>query len=85
MSESALDLPDDIDSAKQAIAAAWAQVLNVGYIDPDVGIFDLGATSATVLVVVELLRDRWPRLKAVDVFLYPTVASLAEFLASGPH
>lgn len=64
----------------EVIAAVWAEALGVDSIDPDAGFFDLGATSATVLNVVRVLRARWPRLQIVQVFAHPTVAQLAEFL-----
>ncbi|MEU9210506.1 acyl carrier protein [Streptomyces sp. NPDC048415] len=62
------------------IAAVWAEVLDLESVDPDTGFFDLGATSATVLRVVHILRRRWPRLQIVHVFSHPTPAQLAAFL-----
>ncbi|MFF5026861.1 acyl carrier protein [Streptomyces collinus] len=62
------------------IAAVWARALGLESIDPDAGFFDLGATSATVLAVVQILRRRWPHLKVVHVFSHPTAARLAAFL-----
>lgn len=62
------------------VQAVWALALGEEAIDPDVGFFDLGATSAMILGVVRTLRQRWPSLKAVDVFSHPTVVLLAAFL-----
>ncbi|MFF9393443.1 acyl carrier protein [Streptomyces griseoluteus] len=63
----------------EVIAAVWAGALGLESVDPDAGFFDLGATSATVLEVVQVLRRRWPRLKVVHVFAHPTPALLAGF------
>jgi hypothetical protein len=75
-----IDLPDPIGPAADVVRATWAAVLGQPTIAPDVGFFDLGAVSADVLVVVGCLRARWPRLRVVDVFVYPTVDTLAAFL-----
>ncbi|MFD5426296.1 phosphopantetheine-binding protein [Streptomyces sp. NPDC127084] len=77
--------PDaDLDGdPTEVIAAVWAGALELDTVDPEAGFFDLGATSATVVEVVRVLRRRWPGLKVVDVFSRPTVAQLAAFLADG--
>jgi aryl carrier-like protein len=64
----------------EVVEAVWTDALGVDAVDPDAGFFDLGATSATMLGVVRVLRQRWPRLKVVDIFAHPTVAQLAAFL-----
>jgi hypothetical protein len=62
------------------VQAVWSVVLGEESLDPDVGFFDLGATSTNVLAAVDRLRARWPNLRVIDVFLYPTVNSLTAFL-----
>ncbi len=62
------------------VRAVWSVVLGDESLDADIGFFDLGATSADVVAAVARLRDRWPALRVVDVFLHPTVDSLAAFL-----
>src|SRR4051812_33772763 len=62
------------------VRAVWSVVLGEDSLDPDTGFFDLGATSADVVAAVARLRDRWPALRVVDVFLHPTVNGLAAFL-----
>jgi hypothetical protein len=69
------------NSPSDVVHAVWCEVLGVELLDPDVGFFDLGATSSDVMSAVTRLRDRWPDLRAVDMMLYPTVNSLATFLA----
>lgn len=78
------NLPDLTGPAADVVRAAWAAVLGQAAIPPDVGFFDLGAVSADVLVAVGMLRTRWPRLRVVDVFMYPTVDDLAAFLDRQP-
>jgi UDP-N-acetyl-D-mannosaminuronic acid transferase (WecB/TagA/CpsF family) len=71
----------DLDGAPvDVVQAVWALALGEVAIDPDVGFFDLGATSEMILGVVRALRQRWPGLKTVDVFSHPTVVQLAAFL-----
>ncbi|WP_432921500.1 acyl carrier protein [Microbispora sp. CA-135349] len=71
----------DLDGTPaEVVRAVWADALGVATIEPDVGFFDLGATSAMILGVVRVLRRRWPGLKVVDVFSHPTVAQLAALL-----
>jgi hypothetical protein len=71
----------DLDRGSAGVVqSVWAAALGLDAIDPDAGFFDLGATSATVLGVVRVLRQRWPYLKIADIFAHPTVAQLAAFL-----
>lgn len=67
----------------EVVAAVWAEALGLDTVDPDAGFFDLGATSATVVAVVRVLRRRWTGIKIVDVFARPTVGQLAAFLGDG--
>ncbi|MFI7068857.1 acyl carrier protein [Micromonospora sediminicola] len=62
------------------VRRVWADALGLDDVDQDIGLFDLGATSADMLSVVRILRQRWPRLRVVDIFDHPTVAQLAAFL-----
>jgi hypothetical protein len=67
----------------EVITAVWAEALGLDTVDPEVGFFDLGASSVMVLGVVRVLRRRWPGIKIVDVFSRPTIARLAAFLGDG--
>lgn len=83
MTERASGPGTDVDLAGtpgDVVEAVWAQALGMDTVDPDVGFFDLGASSATVLGVVRVLRRRWPRIQIVDIFAHPTAALLAAFL-----
>lgn len=75
--EADLDIEGDPVEVLQAV---WKKALGVKEVDPDAGFFDLGATSAMILGVVHVLRQRWPQLRVVDVFSHPTVRDLAAFL-----
>lgn len=84
MTERTSDPDIDIDlagSPGDVVEAVWAQALELDSVDPEMGFFDLGASSATVLDVVRVLRRRWPRVQIVDIFAHPTTARLAAFLA----
>jgi Phosphopantetheine attachment site len=77
-------LPMSLDGpAIDVVTAVFALALGEDEVDPDVGFFDLGASSVVVLKVFELLRHRWPDLRVVDFFLHPTGATLAAFLDDG--
>jgi hypothetical protein len=67
-------------SANDVIAAVLSEVLELDSVDPNAGFFDLGASSATVVSLVRILRRRWPDIRIVDVFDNPTVGQLAAFL-----
>ena len=64
----------------EVLQTVWKQTLDIDEVDPDAGFFDLGATSAMILGVVHVLRQRWPHLRAVDIFSHPTVSQLSVFL-----
>ncbi len=75
-------MADSTRTTTAIVGATWADVLGCTDVDPNVGFFDMGAVSVDVVRAVERLRGRWPRLRVVDVFLYPTVNELARFLDS---
>lgn len=75
--------PGPDGAAADVVAAVVAGVLGEAWVDPEAGFFDLGASSAVLVRVVEQLRPRWPGLRVVDLFVHPTVATLAAFLDGG--
>ena len=68
--------------ALEVVGGAWAQVLRVPSVDPDVEFPDFGADSMALMEVLGMLRERWPRLRVVDLFEHPTPAGLAAFVAA---
>jgi amino acid adenylation domain-containing protein len=69
--------------AQKIIADVWRQVLHVDRIGLDDGFFDLGGHSLALARVHTLLCARFERpLTMLDMFRFPTVGSLAEFICS---
>jgi amino acid adenylation domain-containing protein len=69
---------------ERAIAAAWQEVLGVEEVGLDDNFFDLGGHSLLLARVRSRLAGRFPReVSVVVLFRYPTVRSLAGYLAQG--
>jgi amino acid adenylation domain-containing protein len=69
------------NTTEKTIAAAWAAALGVDQISVDTNVFEIGAHSFLALQVHQRLRHELPRpLELVDLFRFPTVASLARRL-----
>ncbi|HEX3531337.1 MAG TPA: amino acid adenylation domain-containing protein, partial [Thermoanaerobaculia bacterium] len=66
-----------------AIAAVWREVLGVPSLGMDDNFFDLGGHSLLLVQAHGRLRERFPQLTALDLFRYPTVATLAAYLTAG--
>jgi len=70
--------------AERAIAAAWREVLGVEEVGLDDNFFDLGGHSLLLARLRSRLRESFPKdVSVVVLFRYPTVRSLAEYLAGG--
>ncbi|MDY7093374.1 MAG: amino acid adenylation domain-containing protein [Acidobacteriota bacterium] len=69
---------------RKLIAGVWAEVLKLDEVDPDASFFDLGGHSLLVGEVLDRLdaqlEDLENPLKAVEIFQFPTVRSLARRL-----
>ncbi|MEU0580177.1 amino acid adenylation domain-containing protein [Streptomyces griseoincarnatus] len=66
------------------VGGAWAQVLDSAHIDPDKGIFELGATSMTALQAHKIICAGLGREFPLSaLFRYPTVRRLAAYLRDG--
>ena len=69
---------------EQCIAAYMANALDQSEVDPEADLFDLGATSLTLVRLFEWIRDQYGVTVAVDDFLdMPTVRFVASVLVSG--
>ncbi len=70
---------------EQAIAAIWQQVLQVEQVGLHDNFFELGGSSLLIVQARTKLREVLDiDISLVDLFRYPTVASLAEKLGSNP-
>jgi len=69
---------------EQALAAIWAEVLQVDKVGIHDNFFDLGGHSLLLVRVHRLLEDRLrATVPLVHLFKYPTVGSLARWMARG--
>jgi amino acid adenylation domain-containing protein len=72
------------NDVERTIAAAWQEVLGVEAVGLDDNFFDLGGHSLLLARLRSRLAGRFPRdVSVVVLFRYPTVRSLAEYLAGG--
>ncbi|MEH2069555.1 MAG: amino acid adenylation domain-containing protein [Nostoc sp.] len=65
---------------EEKIAAVWRQVLNRGKLSIYDNFFEIGGHSLLVVQVHHLLSLDYPSLKIVDIFTYPSIHSLANYL-----
>jgi aryl carrier-like protein len=66
---------------EEALAEIWADVLRVERVGRDHGFFQLGGHSLLLLKLQARIREQMGRqVSVVDLFRFPTVASLAEHL-----
>lgn len=69
------------NALEQVIAAFWREVLSVDEIGRDDNFFDLGGHSLLLIQVNRKLKDHCRKdIPLVEMFKYPTISTLAEFL-----
>jgi amino acid adenylation domain-containing protein len=69
------------DEIEQAIASVWQEVLKVEKVGVFDNFFDLGGHSLLMFQMQAKMRKVFNRdLSAIDLFKYPTVSALAEYL-----
>ncbi len=69
---------------EEQLAAIWAEVLRVERVGRDSGFFELGGHSLLLLRLQARIRERMgQQVPVVDLFRFPTVASLSEHLGGG--
>jgi acyl carrier protein len=69
---------------EETIEAVWRDVLKLERIGVQDNFFDLGGHSILAIHVLNRLRTRLDRdLAMTDVFTYPTIRSLADYLRAG--
>ncbi|MDX1643223.1 MAG: amino acid adenylation domain-containing protein [Thermoanaerobaculia bacterium] len=70
--------PDDLSPTERQIAEIWSEVLKVESVERHDNFFDLGGHSLLLLQVFSRLHGIYGRrVSVIDLFRYPTVASLA--------
>ena len=70
-------------AAERTIATIWQQVLRVTNVGIHSNFFDLGGHSLLLLRVQTKLQDHFARpIALTDLFEYPTIHSLAQYLTS---
>ena len=79
LSYTALYAPPGNQTEKK-IAAVWQQVLNREKLSIHDNFFEVGGHSLSVVQVHHLLSSDYPSLKIVDLFTYPSIHSLANYL-----
>ncbi|QLE54751.1 non-ribosomal peptide synthetase [Nostoc sp. TCL26-01] len=69
---------------QQMIAKIWQEVLGLEQVGVNHNFFDLGGNSLTITKVYSQLKQSWikdaPTLSVVDLFKYPTIKLLANYL-----
>jgi acyl-coenzyme A synthetase/AMP-(fatty) acid ligase/acyl carrier protein len=82
-SEKAYDAPQG--RVAETVAAVWAEVLQVEQVGLQDNFFDLGGHSLLLIRAHRLLEDRLhAAIPVVNLFKYPTVESLAQWIAQAP-
>ncbi|WP_457208582.1 non-ribosomal peptide synthetase, partial [Nocardioides sp. P5_C9_2] len=74
--------PAGLDETQAWIAEIWADVLGAEVTGPGDDFFDFGGGSLTAAQVVSRIRERYPETVVGDVYANPTVAALADVLAT---
>ncbi|NEQ33998.1 MAG: non-ribosomal peptide synthetase, partial [Leptolyngbya sp. SIO4C5] len=70
---------------EQQIAAVWQQVLQVNQLGIHDNFFELGGNSLLLVQSYNQLKElAQPNLSIVDLFQYPTVETLANYLSQTP-
>jgi amino acid adenylation domain-containing protein len=73
------------DDVEEFLAGQWQAVLHLERVGPNDNFFDLGGHSLLVPQLLKKLEGRFPQLRLLDLFRFPTIAKLAEHLRGGPR
>lgn len=65
------------------IGAVWEKALGISSPGIEENFFDLGGHSLLLIKVRDLLRQQGYQVDIMDLFRYPTIASLSDFLETG--
>jgi len=79
---SGLAVSDAVTDLERTIASVWSEVLRVEELNLDDNFFDLGGDSfQSIRVQNELVKILGREIKIVELFRFPTVRSLAEYIS----
>ncbi|HVT17773.1 MAG TPA: amino acid adenylation domain-containing protein [Thermoanaerobaculia bacterium] len=67
---------------EEALSVLWREVLKVDRIGAGDNFFDLGGHSLHLVRIHGQIAERWGEVPIVELFRYPTIRSLASYLAS---
>jgi non-ribosomal peptide synthetase-like protein len=70
------------DSTQTHIMQLWESIFGIDFITPDDNFFELGGHSLLASQMISELRtdNRYEKLSVKDVYRYPTIAKLADFI-----
>jgi amino acid adenylation domain-containing protein len=68
------------NDTEQVIANIWQQVLKLEKVSVHDNFFEVGGHSLLIIQAYTLLSPTYPQLKVVDLFAYPTIDALAQYL-----
>jgi acyl carrier protein len=72
-----------LDELQLTISKIWCEVLGCAQVNTQDNFFDLGGNSLLILQIFKKLESILPaECQVIDLFKYPTIQSLAEFIAS---
>ncbi|GAB3356937.1 amino acid adenylation domain-containing protein [Lysobacter tyrosinilyticus] len=74
---------DVLDEVEQAIANIWGQLLSVDGLQKTSDFFSLGGDSIFSIQLVAELRNQGMNVSVADIFKYPTIEQLAEYVRGG--
>jgi thioesterase domain-containing protein/acyl carrier protein len=79
------DYVEPQNELEQIIASIWQQLLGITNISINDSFFDLGGDSITSIQVVARLNEEGVKTDPKMIFMYPTIAQLAERIAALPR
>jgi amino acid adenylation domain-containing protein len=74
-----------LNDTEQLLAGVWSALLGEAQIEQDADFFTLGGDSILSIQVVAALRALGIEIEVADIFKYPTLEQLAEFIVHNRH
>ena len=72
----------NIADEERIIKEVWEKILKkeISSVEHNVSFFDLGGDSLKLIIVLQQLNKKYPFLSLIDMFKYPTINSLAQYI-----